>query len=390
MNRTIPYMSLLALTLLSLGGQACKKNSDSSIKADGDDLKIHIYKGEGSVIDYLKKQSTANPDLGTRVEVIEPEEEGLGWPDYPRTVLETSQKQMADTEIYVGFKKGILDIVEVAGKTNIKVINSTSSDVVLAKHTPNNESLFVDGPNGPSFNLSDGHMYRASCVYSSEAKLSKRFEYSVDLSGNGFKKGEEVESNLKVSSYSGFFDVRPDWTLPDLREFCDNVYVDRVRDVVTGDMVSAMSHWNARESGDEVQKALTVVFHGGNLTRHGLYGHAFHIDKASKKKVNSDHVELSGDFVHSIKGICKDETIQYRCRWANGAKERQAVKFSATTTFCTSKWKGAAKNFVRDICKQGYFEFRNPSQPYKQPSAGSSLDQGVADSHENMKGFEEI
>ena len=74
MNRTIPYMSLLALTLLSLGGQACKKNSDSSIKADGDDLKIHIYKGEGSVIDYLKKQSTANPDLGTRVEVIEPEE----------------------------------------------------------------------------------------------------------------------------------------------------------------------------------------------------------------------------------------------------------------------------------------------------------------------------
>ena len=387
----------MSLTLLATAmfASSCKKSESSKTLAAPDTSKISIFKYEGKkpVLEYLKELGAtpfgADTDM-LQAQVIRPGDEGLGWPAYPRTVLDTGHKVMKDYEVYVGTKAGFMDFFEVAAREAIKVTMSAQSDVLLAKNTPNQERLFMEGVDGSRFNLGDGLVYRAQCVYVSSAELSERFEYKLDAAGNGFTNGKTASQHLSISTYSGFFDIQEDWSLPDLREYCDTIYVERVRDSVAYDMVAAMNRsWETRRNDDATMKALEVVFYGGNLTRYGLHGHAFDVKKLDKRFVDSDRVELSGSFHHNIKGMCDNEKISYRCIWKDGQKERQKISFGKTSAFCTTKWKDAAKHFARDICKQGYLEFRRPSKPAKN-GGNEYLTSGALDHIENSTNWHDF
>ena len=373
---------------------ACKKTSDSEAKSmSADGLKIYRYDGDKPVLEYLKEQG-ANPFTTTsnmmKAQVIHPGDEGLGWPEYPRTTLETGKKVMKDYEVYVGAKVGFMNFFETAAKEAVKVTFSAKSDVMLAKNTPDGERLFQDGVDGTRFELSDGRVFRAQCVYVSTSELSERFEYKLDAAGNGFVNGRTASQHIIMSTYSGFFDLSPEWTLPDLREFCDTVYVDRVRHRVAEDMVAAMNRsWETKHNDDATVKALDSVFYGGSLNRFGLHGHAFDVKKADKIIVNSDYVEIYGRIHHNINGACRNEEIDYRCVWDAGQKVRQKIKFGKTSTFCPSSWKNAAIVFARDICRQGYSEFSRPSQPRK-GNAADALNGQVQNSQENVVGWDDF
>ena len=209
-----------------------------------------------------------------------------------------------------------------------------------------------------------------SAMYTS---LSNRFEYKIKGYGTDFVDAKQASQQIFASTYSDFFDIRENWSPEDLRDFCDDVYVNQIRQHVAMRLVDRMNEgWEIRNRDDSLVTALNSVFYSGDLNNYDLKGHSFNITKARKIRANADKVDIVGRFEHnSNETSCRNEEIDYRCSWEDGQKLIQKIKFGRTSESCLTTWQAAAKTFVEEICYQGYLEFRRPSQKSRKTLANT-------------------